>query len=198
MAATTRSIGARAIRTVAGVAIAVLCLAGGLTTPAVAADLSAPNTAVQAAFDMLSSSADTSDLVDTLGSTGVAVRFAPMSPRIYARYSVARKTIEIDSQWQDSDPVTLAAMIAHEAVHAQDAMSGYLASGGAVACVDSEVRAFRRSAHFWIGYYGPHGKPDASNEVDRQLNLIAQREQSDPSGLEQLIRQAYTDQCGTT
>jgi hypothetical protein len=87
-------------------------------------------------------------------------------------------------------------VIAHEATHAQDAVSGYLANGGAAACIDSEVRAFRTSALFWIATYGAAGKADAFSDLDRQLNLIADRQLHDPQALENLVRQTYSQQCG--
>ncbi len=179
-------------------ALAAAWLVGfGHVAPAAAVDLGATDPNLQAAYDLLSSDSDTAGLVQTLADTGVTVQYISMPPRIYARYSVARKVIEIDSQWQEAGPITLAAVIAHEATHAQDAMSGYLSAGGGVACVDSEIRAFRNAARFWTAQYGPQGKRDATDELERQLNLIAQRQLNDPVGLEQLIRQAYTDQCGT-
>jgi hypothetical protein len=103
--------------------------------------------------------------------------------------------IEIDDRWGDTDAVTLAAVIAHEATHTQDAVSGYLASGGASACIDSEVRAFRTSALFWIDVHGRAGKLQPVNELERQLNSIAQRQLTDPAGLEDLVRQTYSQQC---
>src|SRR5206468_7455882 len=109
--------------------------------------------------DLLDGIPSTADLRAVLISNQVEVRFVPMAPGIYARYSVARHVIEIDDRWMDADQVTLAAVIAHEATHAADAVSGYLASGGASACIDSEVRAFHASASFWLSVYGPLGKP---------------------------------------
>jgi hypothetical protein len=49
---------------------------------------------------------------------------------------------------------------------------------------------------FWIEQYGPRGKATPVDDLEQQLNLIADRQQRDPAGLEQLVRQAYTDQCG--
>ena len=71
---------------------------------------------------------------------------------------MARRVIEIDERWVDSDEITLAAVMAHEGTHTQDAVSGYLASGGGTACIESEVRAFRNSALFWLDQYGPAAK----------------------------------------
>jgi hypothetical protein len=137
----------------------------------------------------------TNQLHAVLDSNRVVVRFVAMAPGVYARYSVARHVIEIDDRWADTDDVTLAAVIAHEATHAQDAVSGYLSSGGASACIDSEVRAFRTSALFWLSQYGRVGKADPQNELERQLNSIADQELRDPAGLDELVRQTYTQQC---
>jgi hypothetical protein len=160
-----------------------------------AEDLPVRDARVDGALVLLDASPATSPLRAVLASNHVAVHFVPMAAGVYARYSVARHTIEIDDRWMDDDQVTLAAVIAHEATHAQDAVSGYLTSGGATACVDSEVRAFRTSAVFWIAQYGAAGKPNPQNELDRQLNSVADRQQRDPLGLEDLVRQTYVQQC---
>jgi hypothetical protein len=160
-----------------------------------AEDLPAADVRVLSALALLNASPATSHLGGILDTNRVAIHFVPMDPGIYARYSVVRHTIEIDERWMDDDQVTLAAVIAHEATHAQDAVSGYLTSGGGSACIDSEVRAFRTAALFWIDQYGPRGKLDPQNELDRQLNLVAERQRRDPLGLESLVRQAYVHQC---
>jgi hypothetical protein len=160
-----------------------------------AEDMSAYDPRVADALSMLDASPSTSQLRAVLDSNQVEIHFVPMAPGVYARYSVARHVIEIDDRWSSSDTVTLAAVIAHEATHAQDAVSGYLSAGGSAACIDSEVRAFRNSALFWIGQFGALGKPDVADELDRQLNSIADRELRDPRGLDDLVRQTYTQQC---
>jgi hypothetical protein len=160
-----------------------------------AEDLPAYDPRVTDALSLLDASPATNQLRGVLDGNHVDVRFVPMAPGVYARYSVGRHVIEIDDRWMDTDDVTLAAVIAHEATHAEDAVSGYLARGGATACIESEVRAFRTSALFWIAEYGPAGKPEALNELDRQLNSIADRQLRDPQGLENLVRQTYSQQC---
>jgi hypothetical protein len=178
--------------------IALCALVAGVFAPNArvgAEDLPVYDPRVESALDLLQTSPATDQLRAVLDSNHVDVRFVPMAPGVYARYSVARHVIEIDDRWMNTDEITLAAVIAHEATHAQDAVSGYLASGGASACIDSEVRAFRTSALFWIAIYGGAGKPGLSNELDRQLNAIADRQQHDPQGLEALVRQTYSQQC---
>jgi len=147
------------------------------------------------ALALLDRSPATLQLHTVLDANRVRIQFVPMAPGVYARYSVARHVVEIDQRWSDADTTTLAAVIAHEATHAQDAVSGYLSSGGATACIDSEIRAFRASASFWIEQFGGQGKPNAEDDLDRQLNLIAERQLKDPRGLEELVRQTYTQQC---
>ena len=180
------------------VLIALCSLVAAVFTPNAhvgAEDLPAYDPRVENALSMLDLSPATNQLRSVLDSNHVDVHFVPMSPGVYARYSVGRHVIEIDDRWMDADEVTLAAVIAHEATHAEDAVSGYLASGGATACIESEVRAFRTSALFWIATYGTAGKPEALNELDRQLNSIADRQLHDPKGLENLVRQTYSQQC---
>lgn len=177
---------------------ALIALLAALITPSIGAgaeDMPVYNQRVSAALDELDAVSATSDLRDVLAANRVEVRFVPMAPGIYARYSVMKHVIEIDERWSDADVTTLAAVIAHEATHASDAVSGYLAAGGGAACIDSEVRAFRTSALFWVAQYGAGGKMDASSELDQQLNSIADRELHDPQGLEALVRQTYSQQC---
>jgi hypothetical protein len=165
------------------------------STGAGAEDVPAYDPRVSAALDLLDKVPVTSDLRAVLAANQVQVRFTPMTPGVYARYSVARQVVEIDDRWTDADTVTLAAVIAHEATHASDAVSGYLATGGTSACIDSEVRAFRTSALFWIAEFGAAGKPEPTTDLDRQMNSIAQRQLLDPLGLEALVRETYTQQC---
>jgi hypothetical protein len=180
----------RALLALSAVVIAVLtpCSVG-------AEDLPVYDPLVQSALSLLDADPATSQLHAVLDSNQVDVHFVPMAPGVYARYSVVRHMIEIDDRWMNSDQVTLAAVIAHEATHAQDAVSGYLSMGGGAACIDSEVRAFRTSALFWIDQYGSMGKANPLNELDRQLNSIADRQLHDPAGLEALVRQTYSQQC---
>lgn len=179
---------------IAALLLAVLVLAAPASA-AVAEGLSAPDPRLSQAISDLSLHEATADLPDLLANSGVAIRFVPMAPNLYARYSLQRQAIEVDSRWSDVDTTTLTAVLAHEGTHAKDAVNGYLASGGATACVDSEVRAFRTSALVWLDFYGPAGKAESSGDLERQLNLIADRFSRDPEGLDLLVKQAYTDQC---
>jgi hypothetical protein len=160
-----------------------------------AEDLPVYDPRVEHALTLLDASPATTQLRSVLDNNRVGVHFLPMGPGVYARYSVARHVIEIDDRWMDIDEITLAAVIAHEGTHTEDAVSGYLSSGGASACIDSEVRAFRTSALFWLDQYGPAGKLAPLNDLERQLNSIADREVRDPQGLEALVRQTYNQQC---
>jgi hypothetical protein len=178
--------------------LAVAALLAALLAPDMSAgaeDLGTHDPRVLGALALLDSTSATRDLHAVLDKNRVHIQFVPMAPGIYARYSVARHVVEIDQRWIDADTTTLAAVLAHEATHAQDAVNGYLASGGTAACIDSEVRAFRIAAQFWVEVYGATGKAGADDDLDRQLNLIAERQLRDPRGLDELVRQTYTSQC---
>ncbi len=180
-------------------ALALLALFAALLTPgaggAGAQSLPSYSPEVVAALDLLDQSPATGELRGVLAGNRVQIQFVRMRPGVYARYSVARQVIEIDERWTDSDVIALAAVIAHEATHARDAVSGYLASGGASACIESEVRAFRTSAEFWIGQYGAAGKPDPTSDLEIQLNTVAARQVRNPDELESIVRQTYSEQC---
>jgi len=164
-------------------------------TSAGAEDLQAYDPRIVGALALLDSTPTTSELHGVLDANRVRVQFVPMAPGVYARYSVARHVVEIGERWDGADETTLAAVIAHEATHAEDAVSGFLSSGGSAACIDSEIRAFRTSALFWIDHFGGSGKINAEDDLERQLNLIADRQLRDPNGLEDLVRQTYSAQC---
>jgi len=175
--------------------LALLAAVIGPNASVGAEDLPVYDPSVEHALTLLDASPATTQLRSVLDNNRVGVHFLPMGPGVYARYSVARHVIEIDDRWLDIDEITLAAVIAHEGTHTEDAVSGYLSSGGASACIDSEVRAFRTSALFWLDQYGPAGKLVPLNDLERQLNSIADREVRDPQGLEALVRQTYNQQC---
>jgi hypothetical protein len=178
--------------------LAAVALVAALLAPhtsAGAEDLQAYDPRITGAMALLVSSPTTGRLRGVLDANRVRIQFVGMAPGVYARYSVARHVVEIDERWSEADQVTLAAVIAHEATHAEDAVNGYLSSGGSAACIDSEIRAFRTSALFWVEHFGSVGKPNVDDDLDRQLNLIADRQLRDPSGLEDLVRQTYSAQC---
>jgi hypothetical protein len=179
--------------------LALLTVLAALLMPSrgdvVAEDLALQDPTLASALEVLDGSPWTGDIRGVLTANHVNLQFVPMATGVYARYNVGRRTIEIDDRWSDADRTTIAAVIAHEATHARDAASGYL-DGGPSACVDSEIHAFRTSALFWSGVYGRSGKPGVTDDLERQLNLIAERELIDPDGLDQLVRQAYATQCG--
>jgi hypothetical protein len=181
--------------------LAFLALVAALIVPnanvGAAEGLGAPtyDDQVLAALALLDARDVTQHLHRVLDTNHVSIQFVPLPAGVYARYNVGRHVIEIDQRWVDADSVTLAAVIAHEATHAQDSVSGYLSSGGGAACIDSEVRAFRASALFWLDIYGPLGRPGQPDDLTLQLNSIAERQLHDPQGLEQLVRQTYSQQC---
>ena len=178
--------------------LALVALLAGLLTPSAAVgaqDLPTYDARTQTALDLLDASPATDQLRAVLEANRVAIRFQPMAPGVYARYSVSRHVIEVDSRWMDTDAVTLAAVLAHEATHAQDAVSGYLSSGRSSACIDSEIRAFRTSALFWLDTFGIGGKVSPVDDLERQLNSIAEHQVKDPHGLEDLVRSTYSQQC---
>jgi len=112
----------------------------------------------------------------------------PLVGLLDRRQSIHAACSDFYSQWQGQ-------IVTSEAVITESIYLLSAARGGAAACIDSEVRAFRNSAQFWIQVFGADGKAGAASDLERQLNLIAQRELTDPASLESVVRQTYTAQC---
>ena len=150
-----------------------------------------PTRACSARSTLLDASPATVQLRGVLDSNRVAIRFVPMAPGLYARYSVARHTIEIDDRWMDDD---------HDHAGRGDRPRGD-ARPGRRERLPGQRR--RERVHRLRGSRVPHvgavldrpvrsdGKPDPQNDLDRQLNSVADRQQRDPLGLEDLVRQTY-------
>jgi len=105
--------------------LALAALLAALLAPDMSAgaeDLGTHDPRVLEALALLDSSPATNNLHAVLDRNRVRIQFIPMAPGVYARYSVVRHMIEIDQRWREADATTMAAVIAHEATHAQDAV----------------------------------------------------------------------------
>lgn len=166
--------------------------------PGVAAgDLDPQADLVNQALGLLAADASTANLPKVIAANHVRISFMVLPPGTFGQYVLGQHLIAVDRTWSSASAVDVAAVLAHEATHASDDVSGYLSTNHVDSCVGSEVHAFRASAQFWTDYYGPQGKPDPQDEIEQQMNLLASREATDPAGLATIIRQTYHDQCGS-
>jgi hypothetical protein len=141
---------------------------------------------ISAALDELAATPSTLQLRAVLAERHVRIWFAPRPMGDYGDYLPMFNGVELDPRLRDADAVTLAAVLAHEAVHAQ---------GNGPTCIAEELRAFRTSALFWRDHFGPAGKPTPYGEVEEQMNGVTLLDSYDPSALENAIRETYSHHC---
>jgi hypothetical protein len=141
---------------------------------------------ISAALDELAATPSTAQLRTVLADRHVRIWFAPKPLGDYGDYLPMFNGIELDPRLKDVDPVTLAAVLAHEAVHAQ---------GNGPTCIAEELRAFHSSAMFWRDRFGPAGKRTTNAEVEEQMNEVTLLESYEPGVLETQIRQTYSHHC---
>jgi hypothetical protein len=141
---------------------------------------------ISAALDVLAASPSTAQVPAALADRHVRIWFAPKPLGDYGDYLPMFNGIELDPILKDADPVTLAAVLAHEAVHAQRL---------GTTCIDEELRAFRASAVFWHERFGAAGKRTRTSEVDEQMNTVSLLQSYNPAALETQIRQTYSHHC---
>ncbi|MFN8516953.1 MAG: hypothetical protein U0841_31150 [Chloroflexia bacterium] len=103
--------------------------------------------------------------------------------------------IMIDLAYQQN-PRDAATILAHEMQHARD-FNAYGAIRNANECYAWEVRAFLTEASLWQLWYGPEGKPGATDPLEREENAILRQVRTDPAGFARSVVQLYAgnDQC---
>ncbi|MCL4533714.1 MAG: hypothetical protein M1370_00945 [Bacteroidetes bacterium] len=80
-------------------------------------------------------------------------------------------SIHLNTRWYGSDPKALAAILAHEATHADIFFTRVVPGGDELPCPDEERQAYSTGAQLWQELYGPRGKLTPADDLDRELNL---------------------------
>jgi hypothetical protein len=93
----------------------------------------------------------------------------------WAHYELSTRAIRIDESLQGADPRAVAALLAHEASHAQTDVEGIgdreeQTLGELTACVENEHRATVTELNVWLQLFGPAGKQPAANDYEEQVN----------------------------
>jgi YVTN family beta-propeller protein len=109
------------------------------------------------------------------------------------RWDATNNRIEVSARFQSSPPDALAAVLAHEATHAQDHFRGLRFTGAD--CADRAVHAFSNQAQFWRGLHGPEGKRGTLSELDAQNNYILRLITDRPSQALTPMSEAYGEVC---
>lgn len=103
--------------------------------------------------------------------------------------------ISINESLLDADPNDAAAVLIHEATHANDLATrpGLDTPAG---CIQTEVRARRNEIAFWLDQYGPQGKQPPANRYEAQQNYLLSIAASSLQALVAETLVNYQQECG--
>lgn len=126
--------------------------------------------------------------------TGVPMRVRPLPTGVLGGYSRRDKTITLSEGMLSEDPRAVAAVLAHELIHAQQDWEGRISDD---TCVLVEVEAHASGAIVWAEFW-PDERYPTRTPVERTLTEVTRRwvVESEP-GMYRLVVEnpAYQDQC---
>lgn len=95
-----------------------------------------------------------------------------------AGYNARTNTITLHSKQAAASPQALAAILAHESVHAlyYHRLGDARQRPGRL-CIEEEADSFAWQAAVWAHIFGLGGKPEPADDVEREHNLVLQRAQ---------------------
>lgn len=135
-------------------------------------------------------------ITDTLRDRAVPISAGYLPAGTYGTYNVAANSIRYAYALVNYDPHDLAAVIGHEGQHAFDTLTIGRHNGG-IACYQAEYRGFWAEAMLWMAWYGPKGKPNPTNDLEREENIaLADILLNDGRDVRAFIARSYQDQCG--
>jgi hypothetical protein len=139
-----------------------------LPTPRPSTSRPAPDPRLTAALGLIRDYPPTAAWPAFLERFGVTLRVASVSGGL-ASYRSADRTLTVDPPFAGADPRALATLLVHETLHAVYDAAGRTGVSGR-ACIDEEVAAFGVQSAFWAHQWGPEGRPDAGDDLERDLN----------------------------
>lgn len=135
-------------------------------------------------------------ITDTLRDRAVSISAGYLPAGTYGTYNVTTNSIRYTYGLVNYDPHDLAAVIGHEGQHAFDTLTIGRHNGG-TACYEAEYRGFWAEAMLWRAWYGPKGKPNPTNDLEREENIsLADILLNDGRDVHAFIARSYQDQCG--
>lgn len=137
-------------------------------------------------------------LIASLIAAKIPIRVASLSDA-WGAFSIGQDTpvLYVNQRLLDADPNDAAAVIIHEATHAQDAASRMDLHTPA-GCIQAEVRARSNELAFWRDQYGPRGKRPPANAYEAQQDYLLGLAEN---GLRALVAETlitYERECGLT
>lgn len=134
-------------------------------------------------------------ITDTLRDRAVPITAGYLPAGNYGVYNTTTNSIRYTYTLLNYDPHDLAAVIGHEGQHAFDTLTIGRHNGG-TACYQAEYRGFWAEAMLWMAWYGPKGKPNPTNDLEREENIaLADILLNDGRDVRAFIARSYRDQC---
>lgn len=150
---------------------------------------------VQAGLDLIAAVPEMRYLVDTLTSRGVTWSFREL-PNAWGAYYPGQRTVVYATELRGMDPHDIGAVTGHEGQHAYDSFE-YGAPTTVNGCYTLEYRGFLAAAALWKAWYGPGGKPNPLNDLERENNaILADLLYNNGDQVKKFIISAYAGECG--
>ena len=166
----------------------------GVVAPPSSPPTSRDEQLVSTASGLVSSIPSFRYIIDNLEARQVDWTFAAMADS-WGKFESRRNLITFNEVFRNWDAHDLAAVIGHEGQHAYD----FYASGPPRTvedCYVFEYRGFVAAAALWKAWYGAMGKPNPTNEFERELNGILFELENNPGRFEEWLILIYAEQCG--
>ena len=143
---------------------------------------------------LISAIPDARYIVDAIAIQGIGQSFVTLDGA-WGAYNSRQKAIVYNVALRGYDVHDLTAVMGHEGQHVADfAISGPVTS--TQDCYNREARAFITEASLWKIWYGAAGKPNPTNDFEREMNAILNLIQSEPQHFAAILVDAYKDECG--
>ncbi len=143
---------------------------------------------------MLSHTSTAGPLLRTAAKAGYIVHFGDLPVDVMGLMRPSAHDITLSNVLKPYPTVDRAPVLAHELQHVTDWMNQGVALDTTSGCLGTETSAFHTEALAWLELEGGH-LPNASNDLEREYNLIYQAITSDPVGFAGRLKVVYHDQC---
>jgi hypothetical protein len=151
------------------------------------------NPAVLPALEALDASEIGHALLIEVNRFPVEIAIGPVPPGAAASFKARYYSIQLNQLVMSATPESVAAVLIHELVHANQMVEGSL-SGQEIDCYEGEVEAFEATAQYWQAVHGPDGKRLPEHLLDHELNVTVR--QVENQVIRERVRGSYGHQCG--
>jgi len=138
-------------------------------------------------------------LLDAEARGGIRIEFGDTED-FWAWYDYSERLIRLSATLRGADPRVLAALLAHEAQHAQADVDGIAAGeaanlGEEAACIDDEHRATVTELRVWLQLFGPGGRQPERTGYEEEVNEALAEYLASPAAFRHSAPTAHASQC---